>query len=113
MELRYLTAFKKKTPPPPPLPVPKAPAAPTKGAVTDTSIVVSFVKQTGDTVDSFDLQYRKQGDTAWIPKNTVPSPQTISGLTAETTYEFQVRATNKSGSSAWSASLTAATTTAS
>lgn len=93
---------------PKPLPAPQVPAAPVKGGVTASTVGVTFTKKAGDTVDSFDLQYRT-GTGAWTPKNTVQSPQTLTGLTAETTYEVQVRARNKTGVSGWSASLSVTT----
>ena len=108
MELRYLTLFKKKTPPP--VPVPKAPAVPVVGAITDTSVAFTFVKNGADVVTGFDAQYRKTGDTVWIAKAAVTSPATITGLVASTGYEIQVRAKNTGGVGPYSTTLTASTT---
>ena len=108
MELRYLTLYKKKTPPP--VPVPKAPAVPAVGAITDTSVAFTFAKNGADVVTGFDAQYRKQGDSAWTAKAGVVSPASITGLVASTAYEIQVRAKNASGAGPYSATLTASTT---
>jgi len=49
------------------------------------------------------IQYRKSGDTTWTSGQTVTTnTATVGSLLADTNYEFQVRAKNTGGESAWS-----------
>jgi len=41
---------------------------------------------------NYHLRYRKTGTTSWTNKYTTATSQTITGLTAGTTYQYQVRA---------------------
>ena len=90
---------------------PDAPATPTVTAAagSSTSLTVSWDAPANagkPDIDSYDVQYRESGDTAWIdgPQNvtTTTTTATITGLTAATEYEAQVRATNDEGVSGWS-----------
>ncbi|MDE2883672.1 MAG: fibronectin type III domain-containing protein, partial [Chloroflexota bacterium] len=90
---------------------PSAPAAPTVSAVSGstTSLSVSWTAPTNTgkpAIASYDLQYRQSGVTAWTdgPQDQTGTSATISSLTASTTYEVQVRATNDEGDSPWSSS---------
>jgi len=51
--------------------------------------------------DDYDLQVRVQGGS-WTTINQTGTSYNYTGLTGETTYEFQVRANNEIGSSAYS-----------
>ena len=88
---------------------PAAPATPTVSAVADstTRLTVSWDAPANagkPDIDSYDVQYRLSGATAWIngPRNVATTTTTVTGLTANTLYEAQVRATNHEGDSGWS-----------
>ena len=90
---------------------PTAPAAPAVAGISGstTSLMVSWTAP-GNTgkpaIASYDVQYR-QGTTGAFtngPQDATGTSATITGLTADTLYQVQVRATNAEGDSAWSAS---------
>ena len=88
---------------------PDAPAQPTVTAVTgsSTSLTVSWDAPANagkPDIDSYDVQYRLSGATAWIdgPQTVATTTATITSLTANTLYEVQVRAANHEGDSGWS-----------
>ena len=94
---------------------PAAPAAPTLGAATSTSLAVNWAApaNTGPAITDYDVQYREGSSGAFIDAgyDGVGTVHTITGLTAETSYQVQVRATNAEGIGPWSASGTITTTT--
>ena len=59
---------------------------------------------TGLPVIDYDVWYRKQGEANWTdhPFTGTATQTTLTGLTADTTYEVQVRALNSDSASAWS-----------
>jgi hypothetical protein len=75
------------------------------GSLTTTSATVSWAAVTG--ASSYDLQYRVNGTTTWTSVTALTTTsRSLTGLAANTTYEFQVR-TNCSGTlSAFSGSAT-------
>ena len=85
---------------------PGTPIAPTVTAASSTSLQVSWDKPTnaGPTITDYD--YRYKGPTGnWTEVANTPiltRAVTITGLTASTTYEVQVRARNAEGTSDWS-----------
>ena len=88
---------------------PAAPAAPTVSAVSGstTSLLVSWTAPANSgkpDIASYDLQYREgtSGSFTDGPQNVTGTSSTITGLTAGTLYQVQVRATNAEGDSAWS-----------
>ena len=90
---------------------PDAPATPTVNAVSGstTSLAVSWAAPANagkPDIDSYDVQYRVSGATAWSdgPQNVTgtTTTATITSLAANTPYEVQVRATNAEGDSGWS-----------
>ena len=88
---------------------PTAPAAPTVGAVSGstTRLTVSWAAppNTGKPdIDHYDIRYRISGNFANGPQNVNGTTATITGLTEDTLYQVQVRATNAEGDSGWSAS---------
>ena len=90
---------------------PRAPAAPTVTATPNTtdSLTVRWraPSNTGrPAIDSYDLEYRQGTSGSWTngPQDVSGTSTTISGLTANTLYEVQVRATNAEGNSPWSPS---------
>ena len=95
---------------------PDAPGAPTVTAASTTSVDVSWTPPANagkPAISDYDVQYRAAGATAWIDHGFTGTGtgSTISGLTAGTTYNVQVRATNADGEGQWSASGSGATNT--
>ena len=87
--------------------VPSAPGRPSVTGTTQTSVSLSWGAVTGAT--HYDARYRDRdaGGTdipgSWSQTNDISgTSQTFSGLTPSTRYEFEVRAGNDAGSSAWS-----------
>ncbi len=95
---------------------PGAPAAPTFGTPTASSLVVNWTAPDntgGSAIASYDLQYRVAGFNAAFtagPQDQTLLTATIGSLTANTAYEVQVRAANATGDSPWSASACGSTT---
>ena len=103
---------------------PTTPGVPTGFAsesTLDTSITFNWFPPVGDFGDNaftFDVQYKATADTPWIDSAfdvTYRSDDnvyvtTITGLTASTSYDFQIRTRNSAGTSAWIATLTVVTT---
>lgn len=72
--------------PPPPLP---APATVTAVAASPTSVTVTWSAVTGAT--GYVVQYRAQGTSTWTDRTEVTTlTDTITGLTAGTTYQVRV-----------------------
>ncbi|MCS6990748.1 MAG: fibronectin type III domain-containing protein [Chitinophagales bacterium] len=79
-----------------------------------TGLTATGITQTSATISwnamacavEYRLQYRKQGTSGWTNKTTSTNSYTITGLTANTTYEYRARthctptASTKSGNSA-------------
>ncbi len=75
------------------------------GSVTTTTATLSWAAATGAT--SYDLQYRVNGTSTWTSvTGLTATSRNLTGLTANTTYEFQVRTNCAGGSSAFSSSAT-------
>ena len=88
---------------------PDAPATPTVLAVSGstTSLTVSWIAPANagkPAIASYDVQYRASGSGTWIdgPQDVTGTTTPVSGLTADTEYQVQVRATNDEGDSGWS-----------
>ena len=86
----------------------------TATANSTTSLEVSWTapSNTGrPRIGSYDLQYRvgNTGDFSNGPQNQTGSSAAIGNLTADTSYEVQVRATNAEGDGVWSPSGTGQT----
>ena len=77
---------------------PGRPAAP--------SVTWTAPSNTGPAIDNYDLQYRQGTSGSWTngPQNVSGTSATIGSLTANTSYQVQVRATNSEGDSPWSPS---------
>ena len=94
-------------PPPPPSGSPGRPDAPTVTASTLNSLSLhwSAPTNTGSAINDYDVQYREASGsfTDW-PHTGTGTTTTITGLTANTRYEVQVRARNAQGVSNWSPS---------
>ena len=90
---------------------PPTPAAPTVAVAPQTSLAVSWTApdNTGrPPITDYDVQYRKQGDTAWTAHDHTgtDTSTTLTGLEPGVTYEVQVLAKNVEGTSPWSDSGT-------
>ena len=96
---------------------PAAPAAPTVtpgGDATSLSVAWSAPANAGPAITDYDVQYHQGSGgafTAWTHTGDTTST-TITGLTAHTGYQVQVRARNPEGESAWSPSGTGTTSQA-
>ena len=93
---------------------PAAPAAPTVSAST-TSLHVSWTTPANagkPAITSYDLQYRQGASGTWTngPQDRTGTTAAITGLSAGTAYQVQVRATNAEGDGPWSPSGSASTT---
>ncbi len=95
---------------------PDAPAAPTFGMPTASSLAVMWTEPSntgGSAITGYDLQYRVTGSGAAFtdgPQDQTLLTATIPGLSANTAYEVQVRAATAAGDSEWSASGFGSTT---
>ncbi len=78
-------------------------------AITSSSATLSWSAVTGA---SYDVQYRAIGAATWTVMSSLTSPTaSLTGLTAGTAYEAQVRSKCTSTTSAYSASVNFTTTT--
>ena len=96
---------------------PLAPDRPDVDGASTSSLVVRWraPDNTGRApITSYDLQYRESGADNWRngPQNRTDTYAVISGLTENTQYEVQVRATNEDGDGLWSLPGTGRTKTA-
>ena len=96
---------------------PLAVATPTVTAASATSLAVSWTAP-GNTgrpaIASYDVQYRAGTTGFWTagPLDVTGTSTTITGLTASTSYQVRVRATNDDGDGEYSATPGSATTNA-
>ena len=84
---------------------PDTPAVPTLTVLSAISIQAVGIAPDdgGQPILSYDWQYRVVGASVWIDRlNQASLTQTFSSLTASTNYEFQFRASNTLGDSAYS-----------
>ncbi|MEA2105600.1 MAG: GEVED domain-containing protein, partial [Bacteroidota bacterium] len=86
---------------------PSTPTGLTTTNITDESATLSWSAATGAT--SYDVQLRVQGGS-WSTYNVSGTSYNANNLSAETTYEWQVRAKNSYGTSSYSAIKTFTTT---
>ena len=94
--------------PPPPPPVPGKPQAPTVSTATPDSLTVQWTEpeNAGSAITDYDVQYREGDSGGFIDaqyEGTALSAM-LTGLSPDTIYEVQVRATNAEGTGAWSES---------
>ena len=103
--------------------VAEPPAAPAAPAVTATSASTTSVDVTWSApanpgkpaISGYDLRYRAGTGGSWTdgPQNRTGASASIASLTAGTSYQVQVRATNAEGDGPWSDSGSGSTGTAS
>lgn len=87
-------------------------------ATVPTGLAASGITATGATMNwnavagaTYDVQYRQTGTTTWTTVAASTNTTPLSGLTAATQYEAQVRSKCTSTTSAYSSSVTFTTTT--
>ena len=78
--------------------------------VTMSTATLNWLTVTG--VTGYNIQYRVLGTTTWTSTTSTTGSKNISGLTAGSTYEFQVQAVCSGGTSAFSGSSTFVTSAA-
>ena len=86
---------------------PAAPSvSPVAGSTPSLSVSWTVPSNTGPAIDNYDLRYREGTSGSWIngPQNVSGTSATIGSLTASTSYQVQVLATNAEGDSPWSPS---------
>ena len=94
---------------------PGRPAAPsvsgTAGSTSSLTVSWAAPDNTGPDINNYDLQYRQgtSGSFTNGPQNVTGITTTIPNLSANTSYQVQVRATNAEGDSPWSPSGTGST----
>ena len=80
-------------------------------ATTSTITLAWTPPSSGGAVVSYSVRWSPAGANIWTQLDNISGTSTaVSGLTSNTSFDFQVCATNAGGSSAWTASRTAATT---
>ncbi|WP_420635077.1 Calx-beta domain-containing protein [Candidatus Palauibacter sp.] len=92
---------------------PGKPAAPTVAAASVTSLTVSWPapSNAGPAITDYDVQYREGTSGSWSDGGHTGTAvtATLTGLSENTSYQVQVRATNDEGTGAWSDSGSGAT----
>ena len=85
---------------------PAAPGAPTITDTTSDSLTVGWAEPaiTGPPITGYDLQYREDGSSGFAdaPHEGSGRTATLTGLSADTAYQVQVRARNEEGTGPWS-----------
>ena len=85
------------------------PSGLTSSSITSSSATLAW-SSTGAV--SYSIQYRKTSTTTWTSTTSTSTSKSISGLSASTQYEFQVKSVCTSSSSAFSSSAYFTTTAA-
>lgn len=80
------------------------PSTLSSNSVTANSATLSWLAVSG--ASSYNLRYRKTGATTWTNTTSTTTSKSITGLTASTTYEFQVQAICSGTSGSFSSSAT-------
>ncbi len=86
---------------PPPPPVCNVPTNLLASNITTTAATLTWSAD----ANSYNLRYRKVGQSTWISRNTSARVYNLSSLEDGSNYEVQLRAVCSSGTSAYSASL--------
>jgi Fibronectin type III domain len=76
--------------------------------ITDITATLNWQQVSG--TSNYSIQYRKVGVSTWTSTSASTTSKSISGLSASSIYEFQVKSNCTSGSSAFSASFLFSTT---
>ena len=90
--------------PPPPPPTPAAPMV-TDSSTTSATLRWPVLNHDGPAITSYDVRYRQGSDGDWMdgPQDVAGTSATITGLSPDTVYEVQVRASSTAGDGEWSA----------
>ena len=92
-----------------PAPVCDAPTGLSTSSVTETTATASWNAATNAT--GYTIQFRQVGASSWTSSAISTTAANLTGLTASTNYEVQIRTNCASGSSAYSSSATFTTNT--
>ncbi|MBK6482699.1 MAG: T9SS type A sorting domain-containing protein [Chitinophagaceae bacterium] len=86
------------------------PSGLSSSSITSSSATVSWTAVSGAT--SYNVQYKLSSSSTWTTTTSTTTSKSLTGLTASTTYNYQVQAVCASGSSAYStaASFTTSST---
>jgi hypothetical protein len=90
-----------------PASIPDAVSAPSVGARTTSSVVISWVAPDtgGRAITNYNIRYSSDSGAFWTDANSTSDlTATVTGLTVGTNYVFQVAATNVEGTGLWSVS---------
>ncbi len=90
---------------------PGMPAGLVAGTVTTSSVPLSWTApMSGGAPASYLVRWSPHNANAWTQSSPVSNTSfTVTGLTANTSYDFEVQAVNAAGSSAWTAPTTVTT----
>ena len=94
------------------LAVPEKVAKPTKSTATANSVTIEWTApdDNGSSITSYSVRHKKTADASWgTPTSTTVTSLEAKSLLPETSYDFQVRATNDLGDGQWSNTLMAST----
>jgi hypothetical protein len=80
------------------------PASLTSSSITTTSATVSWGAVSG--ASSYNVQYRVNGTTTWTTVTSTTNSRSLTGLTANTTYQYQVQAVCSGTSGSYSSIAT-------
>ena len=84
--------------------------APINLSATSIAATTATLNWDDASVTSYDIQYRVDGTSTWTSATSITNSLGVTGLSVNTTYEFQVRGVCNSNPSAWSASQNFTTT---
>ena len=88
---------------------PGTPTSPSATANSTSSITFTWSAGSGGTPSSYDVQYRQGSGSQIDAGSPTGTSFTVTGLTANTTYRFRVRAVNSSGNSSYTVGVNATT----
>jgi Fibronectin type III domain len=91
--------------------LPGRPTGLTAATATVSTIPLSWTTPaTGGAVSTYSVRWSPHNANIWTTMSSISGTSTtVSGLTANTSYDFEVQAVNAGGSSAWTAPITAVT----
>ena len=91
---------------------PGVPTGLTAGTATASTLPLSWAAPaSGGGVSSYSVRWSPHNANTWTTSSNITTTSTtLTGLTANTSYDFEIQAVNTAGSSAWTTPTTAATT---
>jgi hypothetical protein len=92
--------------------LPGVPTGLTAGTATASTMQLSWTAPvSGGAVSTYSVRWSPHNANTWTTSSNISGTSAaLTGLTANTSYDFEVQAVNAAGSSAWTAPITAATT---